>query len=46
MSALNVFIKSIAPTSRAQVCKLGEDGLHHVLFMWHNLATEDLKVYT
>lgn len=44
ISGLNVFIRTIAPTSRVQVCKLGEDNLLHILYLWHNLASDDLKV--
>ncbi|XP_052812043.1 serine-protein kinase ATM-like isoform X2 [Mya arenaria] len=43
LSALNVLVGTITPTSRVQVCRLGEDIVHHLLYLWHNIATEELK---
>ncbi|XP_060578238.1 serine-protein kinase ATM-like [Ruditapes philippinarum] len=43
LSALNVFIESIGPTSRVQVCKLGEEIVPKLPYLWHNVASEELK---
>ncbi|XP_053392108.1 serine-protein kinase ATM-like, partial [Mercenaria mercenaria] len=43
LSALNVFVKAIGPTSRVQVCKLGEEIVPKLPYLWHNVASEELK---
>lgn len=44
LCAVNDFVKSVAPSSRVQVCKLGEDIVPSVLYMWRNVASDELKV--
>ena len=44
VSAMNTFIKVISPDSRTQICKLGEEIFPNILYLWHNVASEALKV--
>ena len=44
VSAMNVFLRVIAPDSRTQICKLGEEIFANILYLWHNIASEELKV--
>lgn len=43
VSAMNMFIKVIATDSRTQICKLGEEIFSSILYLWHNVASEELK---
>ena len=44
VSALNTFLQAIAPDSRTQICKLGEEIFPNILYLWHNVASDELKV--
>ena len=44
VSAMNIFIRVISPDSRIQICKLGEEIFPNILYLWHNVASEELKV--
>lgn len=43
VSALNTFVGVIAPDSRTQICKMGEEIFPNILYLWHNVASEELK---
>ncbi|XP_067675130.1 serine-protein kinase ATM-like [Haliotis asinina] len=43
MSALNVFVRKIAPSCRIQICKLGETIFINLLYLWNNRPTDLIK---
>ncbi|KAL4233541.1 hypothetical protein ACF0H5_008221 [Mactra antiquata] len=43
LCGMNVFIKSLGSTSRVQICKLGEDIIPSILYLWRNVASDELK---
>ena len=44
VAALNIFAKAIAPNSRVQICKLGENIMTGLLYLWGNYPSDALKV--
>ena len=44
VGALNIFTKAIAPNSRVQICKLGENIMTGLLYLWDNCPSDALKV--
>ena len=44
VGALNIFAKAIAPNSRVQICKLGENIMTGLLYLWNNYPSDALKV--
>ncbi|XP_071112563.1 serine-protein kinase ATM-like [Haliotis cracherodii] len=43
LSALNVFVRKIAPSCRIQICKLGETIFINLLYLWNNRPTDLIK---
>ncbi|KAK6170767.1 hypothetical protein SNE40_019079 [Patella caerulea] len=43
LSSLNIFITTIAPYSRRQVCKLGENIFINILYLWNNRPSSKMK---
>jgi hypothetical protein len=44
VAALNILCQAVAMDCRTQVCRLGEEVIGPLLFMWNHRASEKLKV--
>ena len=46
VASLNILCQTVAADSRSQVCRIGEEIIKPLLFMWSHRASDRLKVGT